>query len=113
MSKKDDLLVKYAGHIRERFHDIPDMVLLEKITTGLGPSIYNRDSATVSGTDEKELETVRQNFLIRKLGLNDSPALTAAIREVMNTYGVSERTKYRAVVYYMLTRKFGAEAVYG
>lgn len=113
MSKKEELLTKYAGHIREKFNEVPDMVLLEKIATGLGPAIYNRDAATVSGTDEKELETVRQNFLIRKLGLEESPDLSRAIREVLDTYGVSERTKYRAVVYYMLTRRFGAEAVYG
>ena len=59
-----------------------------------------------------ELETVRKNFLMKKLGLPDSPALIEAINAVIDTYGRSERTKYRAVVYYMLTRHFGKEAVY-
>jgi len=36
-----------------------------------------------------------------------------AIRAVLETYGKSERNKYRAVVYYMLTKHFGKEAVYG
>ena len=36
-----------------------------------------------------------------------------AINSVIETYGRSERNKYRAVVYYMLTKHFGKEAVYG
>ena len=35
------------------------------------------------------------------------------IEKVIETYGKSERNKYRAVVYYMLTKHFGKEAVYG
>ena len=31
-----------------------------------------------SGSDEKELETVKNNYLIKKLGLKDSPDLMAA-----------------------------------
>ena len=31
-----------------------DMDLLTKVTIGCGPSIYNADSATVSGSDESE-----------------------------------------------------------
>ncbi|MEX0370964.1 MAG: DUF2853 family protein, partial [Tateyamaria sp.] len=59
------------------------------------------------------LETVKQNFLMKKLGLADSPKLDEAIASVIETYGKSERNKYRAVVYYMLTKHFGKEAVYG
>ena len=32
--------------------------------------------------------------------------------ELIEKYGRSERNKYRAVVYYMLTKHFGKEAVY-
>jgi hypothetical protein len=88
------------------------MNLLKKVAVGLGPSIYNRDSANVSGTDEKELATVRNNFLIKKLGLSEELPLEEAINEIMEAYGVSERTKYRAVIYYLLTKKFGREVVY-
>ena len=35
-----------------------------------------------------------------------------AIKGVIATYGISERVKYRAVVYYMLARHFKKEAVY-
>ena len=60
-----------------------------------------------------ELETVKDNFLVKKLGLADGPQLMDAINQAMDTYGRSERNKYRAVVYYMLTKHFGKESVYG
>ncbi|MDP5360281.1 MAG: DUF2853 family protein, partial [Paracoccaceae bacterium] len=50
---------------------------------------------------------------MKKLGLKDSTELDTAIKSVLETYGQSERNKYRAVVYYMLTKHFGKEAVYG
>ena len=56
---------------------------------------------------------MKNNFLIKKLGLPDGPALDAAIASAIDTYGKSERNKYRAVVYYMLTKHFGKESVYG
>ncbi len=111
-NKRDELISKYMVHIQEKFGTTPDMELLRKVTIGLGPSIYNRDSGNVSGTDEKELATVKNNFLIKKLGLADSDSLMVAIKDVLTTYGVSERTKYRAVVYYVLTKHFGKESVY-
>ena len=60
-----------------------------------------------------ELETVKNNFLIKKLGLEDGPKLTEAIDKVIADYGSANRNKYRAVVYYLLTKHFGKEAVYG
>ncbi|MDY0780023.1 DUF2853 family protein [Tenacibaculum sp. IB213877] len=87
--------------------------LLRAVTKGLGPSIYKRDAETVSGSDPKELETVKKNFLIKKLGLKDSPELDKAIEEVVEKIGKSERNKYRAVVYYLLVKKFDKESVYG
>ena len=113
MSKRDDLIAIYASDLKEKCGMNPDMDLLTKVTIGCGPSIYNADASTVAGTQESELETVKNNFLIKKLGLSDSPALMAAIDEAITTYGKSNRNKYRAVIYYMLTKKFGKESVYG
>tara|TARA_B100000378_G_C17945566_1_gene378256 strand:- start:78 stop:416 length:339 start_codon:yes stop_codon:yes gene_type:complete len=112
MSKRDDLIVKYAADLKDKCGVNPDMDLLTKVTVGLGPSIYNADSSTVSGSDEKELATVKNNFLIKKLGLSESDDLDGAIASVMETYGISNRNKYRAVVYYLLTKHFKKESVY-
>lgn len=113
MGTRDDLIEKYSFDLKTKCGIEPDMALLRKVTIGCGPSIYKADASTVSGTDKSELETVRQNFLIGKLGLRMDQGLDAAIDQVMDTYGRSNRTKYRAVVYYMLTKHFEKERVYG
>mgnify|MGYP001274731382 FL=1 len=113
MGRRDDLIATYADDLRNKCGMVPDMDLLTKVTIGCGPAIYNADASTVAAGQEHELETVRDNFLIKKLGLADSPALMDAINQVIETYGRSERNKYRAVVYYMLTKHFGRESVYG
>lgn len=113
MGKRDELIAKYADDLKNKCGLTPDLDLLTKVTIGCGPAIYNADASTVAGGQEHELETVKNNFLMKKLGLADSPALDAAIAEAIETYGKSERNKYRAVIYYMLTKKFGKESVYG
>ena len=81
-NRRDDLIQKYAADIKSKFGQTPDMDLLTKVTIGLGPAIYNMDSSKVSGTDDAD------------------------------TYGVSERNKHRAVVYYILAKHFKKESVY-
>ena len=73
---------------------------------------YNADASTVAGSQPSELETVKNSFLMKKLGLADEPELMAAIDKAIETYGRSERNKYRAVIYYMLTKHFGKESIY-
>ncbi|GAB5449367.1 DUF2853 family protein [Gymnodinialimonas sp.] len=113
MGKRDELIAQYADDLRNKCGMEPDMALLEKVTIGCGPAIYNADASTVAGSQPSELETVKTNFLMKKLGLPDGPNLMEAIHSVIETYGKSERNKYRAVVYYMLTKHFGKESVYG
>ena len=112
MSKRDELIEKYAADIKDKFGETPDMDLLTKVTIGLGPAIYNLDASKVSGSDDKELETVKKNFLMNKLGMADSPQLMEAIKSVMDTYGRSEKNKHRAVIYYQLAKHFGKESIY-
>lgn len=112
MSKRDELITKYAADLKDKCGVNPDMDLLTKIAVGLGPSIYNADSSTVSGSDEKELATVKNNYLIKKLGLSESDDLDGAIASVMDKYGQSNRNKYRAVVYYLLCTHFNKASVY-
>ncbi len=112
MSKRDELITKYAADLKDKCGVNPDMDFLTKVTIGCGPSIYNKDAATVSGTDASELLTVKTNFLIKKLGLTDGADLDKGIDAVMETYGRSNRNTYRAVVYYLLAKHFKKESVY-
>ena len=112
MGKRDEWIAKYAEDLKGKCNMTPDMDLLTKVTIGCGPSIYNADASTVAGSQPSELETVKKNFLIKKLGLTDSPELMDAIKSVIEVYGKSERNKYRAVVYYLLAKHFKKEGVY-
>ncbi len=109
MSKFNECMADYLAQNAEYGMGLSEE-LLTGVAKGLGPSIYNADSSKVSGSDETEKETVKQNFLIKKLGLADGPELMAAIDEVLTILGSSNRNKYRAVVYAALAVKFGKEA---
>ncbi|MEL6519654.1 MAG: DUF2853 family protein [Pseudomonadota bacterium] len=112
MGKRDELIAQYADDLKKKCGVTPDMDLLTKVTIGCGPSIYNADASTVASSQAGELETVKTSFLMKKLGLADGPELMDGINSVIETYGKSERNKYRAVVYYLLTKHFKKEAVY-
>ncbi len=71
MGKRDDLIAQYADDLKNKCGMTPDMDLLTKVTIGCGPAIYNADASTVAGSQASELETVKENFLIKKLGLKE------------------------------------------
>ena len=112
MSKRDEWIAKYAADLKEKCGVTADMDLLTKVTIACGPSIYTKDAATVSGSQESEIATVKNNFLIKKLGLKDGADLNKGIDAVIEKYGKSNKTKYRAVVYYLLTVHFKKEHVF-
>lgn len=112
MGKRDELIAKYADDLTNKCKMTPDMGLLTKVTIGCGPSIYDNDAQTVAASDKEELERIKNNFLIKKLGLKDGPSLMEGINAAVDTYGKSERNKFRAVFYYMLVKHFGKEAAY-
>ncbi|PIF30090.1 uncharacterized protein DUF2853 [Flavobacterium sp. 9] len=112
MSTREELITKYVADLKEKCGVTPNIELLTKVTIGCGPSIYNTDSSTVAGSQQSELDTIKNNFLIKKLGLPDSPALNEGIDSVLEKYGKSNRNKYRVVVYYLLTLHFKKEGAY-
>lgn len=109
MSKRDTKIALYAKDITKHYGQV-DNDFLTLIVKNLGPSIYRRDAELVSCSDPKELDTVRRNFLMKKLGINASQGvLDAAIQDVCTELkGV--RTKYRATFYYSLAKKFKKES---
>ncbi len=87
----------------------------EKLVTAIFDSLKlvheNLDAMLVGCTDDSELATVKKNFLMKKLGMDDSPELDAAIKEVC-TQVKEDRQKQRVTFYYLLAKKFGKESVY-
>ena len=112
MSKRAELIALYTKELKEKCIVTANQDLLTKVTIACGPSIYNDDASTVGCSSKSELETVKNNFLIKKLGLKDSPELDKAIKEVCEQLGTSNRNKYRAMFYYLLTKKFNKESVF-
>lgn len=111
MSKFDEKVAMYVANAKELGLSIPTD-LLTKVAKGLGPSIYLADASLVSGSDATEKARVKTNFLMKKLGLKDSPELDAAIDEAVTAMGSSNRNKHRAIVYALLVIKFKKQSVY-
>ena len=108
MSKKDDLMVLYRGSLNDKcgVSNI-DEALLETVVKGLGPSIYLADASKVSCTDDAEIKRVKDNFCAKKLGMTDESAMAAACNAVCEQMGSSNKSKYRAVFYYLLCEHTG------
>jgi hypothetical protein len=109
-SKRDEKIALYIKDIKKHYGEV-DEAFVAIIVKNLGPSIYRKDAELVSCSDPKELDTVRRNFLIKKLGLDTSKSvLDTAIQDVCEALkGV--RKKYRATFYYSLAKKFKKESV--
>jgi hypothetical protein len=112
MGKRDDLIALYASDLREKCGVTPDLALLTRVAVGLGPAIYRDDATMVAASDPEELQRIRANYLVKKLGLTDGPQLDAGIEKAIETYGRGNRSKHRAVFYYLLATHFGRESAY-
>ncbi len=112
MGKRDDIIESMVAEAKKLNINISDD-LISKVAVGLGPVLYNKDTATVACGQADELNTVKTNFLKKKLGLtNDDTELDAAIKEVCEELGTSNRSKYRVHFYALLAMKFNKEDVY-
>jgi hypothetical protein len=89
-----------------------DENLLIAIAKSQGPSIYLEDAKRVSCSDKDELARVKNNFMIRKLGMNDDTLLDNEIKKVCEQLGSSNRNKLRIIFYYLLVKNLNKESVF-
>lgn len=111
MSQLEEKISIYVAEAKKLKLDL-DENLIAAVTKGLGPSIYKADAETVAASDKAELDRLKTNFLIKKLGLKDDDKLDLAIEEVITAVGKSNRNKYRALIYALLVKKFKKESIY-
>ncbi len=111
MSKLEEKIAAYVAESKKLKLDL-DEKLIVAVAKGLGPSIYNADAETIAASDKAELDRLKTNFLVKKLGLKDDAKLDQAIAEVIEAVGKSNKNKYRAIVYALLVKKFKKESVY-
>jgi len=109
-TKRMAKIALYTKDVKKHYGSV-DEAFLDIVVKNLGPSIYRRDAESVSCTDPKELETVRKNFLIKKLGFdkNENNMLDSEIKKVCETMK-SSKIKYRATFYYILAKNLKKES---
>jgi hypothetical protein len=109
-SKKEAKIKLYTQDVKKHYGSV-DANFLEIIVKNLGPSIYKKDAEAVSCSDPKELDTVRKNFCIKKLGFDKSETkmLDIEIKKVCDTMK-SSKIKYRATFYYILAKNLKKES---
>jgi len=61
--------------------------------------LFNADAEIVAATDTTELETVRDNFVMKKLGLEDADEAMNIVNKVAEEMKDFGSHKYRAVFY--------------
>ena len=86
-----------------------DEAVVMTITKYLGASLNDKDAKYVACGDETERNTVRDNFLKKKLGLKDeNEALDAKVMAVCEEMkAAKQRMKDRVAFYYLLAKNEG------
>ena len=107
MSEQENKLAKFKGEALEQLEKcgestIDDAVLSE-LVNNLKLVIDNKDALHVAGTDASEMETVRKNFVVKKLGIDDQEKGKAAVKAVAEQMS-GVRMKNRAAFYYLLKK---------
>jgi hypothetical protein len=97
MSDHSADVAKYSSNVNE--------AAVKAIVKYCGIALQNRDSALVSGSDAKELATVRDGFAAKKLGLSAAAADTGIQAVVAKMK--DERNKSRVTFYYLLAEATG------
>ena len=96
----------YLPHLG-KYHESADPEAVRGIVRHCGIALRNPDASMVSAGDPVELARLRDSFLKKKLGLEQSDDdLDAAIKSLMERM-TGDRAKSRVTVYYLLADQFG------
>lgn len=106
MSEKlDKLIEKAESQIREAGAEV-DSGLVAEIAGRFKMMLDNRDAMLVSGSDPSELETVRKNFVEKKLGITDKEQGAAIVSKVADMMS-GIKMKNRVAFYYLIQKEVG------
>ena len=107
MSELNEKLAKFKANAEEQLaaagETSIDDELLSKLVNNLKLVIDNQDARSVAGSDPSEMETVRKNFVVKKLGINDKDKGAAAVASVAEKMSGSH-IKNRAAFYYLVQK---------
>lgn len=97
-------MADHAAEVRQ-YVDSPNQDAIDEITRYCGIALRNRDSSKVSASDRRELDTVRDGFAKKKLGLDPETA-DAGIAKVCERMKAGT-SKGRVAFYYLLAEETG------
>ena len=102
----DDKYVSYVEDVRGYDKNV-DAAIVKKIVDHCGIALQSRDGLFVACSDETERQTVRDSWLIKKLGLtHETTELDAKVMTVCETMQ-KDRMKSRVTFYYLLAKNEG------
>ncbi len=108
--EKQKLIAQYTEDLTNKCGVEVNAELLEKIVTKLGPSIFNANSSLVAASKPEELDRVKKKWLVETLDFDYEDDLDGIINRAIETYGRSEKNKFRAVIYYLITTQQNKES---
>ncbi len=107
MSELEEKLAKFKANAEEQLTEAGetniDDALLSKLVNNLKLVINNKDALAVAGSDPSEMETVRANFVVKKLGIDDKEKGASAVSVAAEKMAGS-RMKNRAAFYYLVQK---------
>ncbi len=100
-------MAKAAEYIEDvrRYDSGADEAIVQKICNHLGIALTNRDSSLVSGSDQTELDRVRDSWGVKKLKL-DADEAEGHVKTVASEMK-GDRNKQRVTFYYLVAKHAG------
>lgn len=110
-----DLIATYREQLKTIIPTLPlvveyDEALLSKIVKDLGSIVNNKDSAVVDCANPKDIEDIKQNFMIGKLKFSTASEFQELIDLYCNQMG--NAVKNRAVLYYLIVAESSLGELY-
>ena len=108
MTEKEEklakLIEKAEAQIKEAGEASIDSGLVADIAGRFSMMLDNKDAMLVSGSDPSELETVRKNFVEKKLGITDKEEGQAIVDKIADKMsGIKMKT--RVAFYYLIQKE--------
>lgn len=104
--KLANLISKAEAQLIEVGETTVDSALVADIAGRFKMMLDNKDAMLVSGSDPSELETVRKNFVEKKLGVTDKDAGQAVVSKIADRMS-SIKMKTRVAFYYLVQKELG------
>jgi hypothetical protein len=110
-----DLIATYREQLESIIPTLPlvveyDETLLIKIVKDLGSIVHNKDSEVVNCANPKDIEYIKQNFMIGKLKFDPTSEFQEVIKLYCNQMG--NGVKNRAVLYYLIVAESSLSEAY-